>query len=217
MFYCWVKQQNNNNMVDVIITCQYRHKILYTIGLGFMLILGLQGLPSGPKNCIQPSYCLWSEAKLCGLIPTIFLRSNLLGSTPTLLIVLPGVREILGLPLSHCKQLCCLPRQSEFPLMLQLRLSPFTKSGWGLTYTNKIREAQVLLAGSTMNTCLKKGEYKWAKKQIIIFMMHALSKGDQKEFRVLWHDSIYYVCYNIVSMFVYLMTNGPHCEISNYT
>ena len=69
--------------------------------------------------------------------------------------------------------------------MLQLRQSPFAKGGWGLTYTNKIREAQVLLAGSTMNTCLKKGDYKWAIKQIIIFMMHALSKGDQKEFRVL--------------------------------
>ena len=41
-------------MVDVIITCQSRRKILYTVGLGFMLILGLQGLPSGPKNCIQP-------------------------------------------------------------------------------------------------------------------------------------------------------------------
>ena len=41
-------------MVDVIITCQSRRKILYTIGLGFMLILALQGLPGGLKNCIQP-------------------------------------------------------------------------------------------------------------------------------------------------------------------
>ncbi len=42
-------------MVDVIIvTCQSRRKILYTTGLGFMLILGLQGLPGGPKKCIQP-------------------------------------------------------------------------------------------------------------------------------------------------------------------
>ena len=31
-------------MVDVIITCQSRRKILYTIDLGFMLILGLQGV-----------------------------------------------------------------------------------------------------------------------------------------------------------------------------
>ena len=42
-------------MVDVIIvTCQSRRKILYTTGLGFMLILGLQCLPGGPKKCIQP-------------------------------------------------------------------------------------------------------------------------------------------------------------------
>ena len=34
--------------------------------------------------------------------------------------------------------------------MLQLRQSPFAKGGWGLTYANKTREAQVLLAGSTM-------------------------------------------------------------------
>jgi hypothetical protein len=54
MFYCCVKQQNNNNMVDVILTCQSRRKILYTIGLGFMLILGLQGIPGGPKDCIKP-------------------------------------------------------------------------------------------------------------------------------------------------------------------
>ena len=31
------------------------------------------------------------------------------------------------------------------------------KGGWGLTYANKIREAQqVLSAGSTMNSCLEK-------------------------------------------------------------
>ena len=34
--------------------------------------------------------------------------------------------------------------------MLRLRQSPFTKGGWGLTYANKTREAQVLLAGSIM-------------------------------------------------------------------
>ena len=38
----------------------------------------------------------------------------------------------------------------------------------GVSYANKTREAQVLFAESTMNTCLEKGEYKWAIKQIII-------------------------------------------------
>ena len=39
-------------MVDIM---PIQAQILYTIlGLGFMLILGLQGLPGGPKNCIQP-------------------------------------------------------------------------------------------------------------------------------------------------------------------
>jgi hypothetical protein len=34
--------------------------------------------------------------------------------------------------------------------MLWLRQSPFVKGGWGLTYANKTRKAQVLLAGKTM-------------------------------------------------------------------
>jgi hypothetical protein len=44
------------------------------------------------------------------------------------------------------------------------------KGGWGFTYTNKTREEQVMLAGSTMNTCLEKGEYKWAIKQISLLV-----------------------------------------------
>ena len=39
--------------------------------------------------------------------------------------------------------------------MLQLRQSPFAKGGWGLTHANKNREAQVLLAGSTMKNLLR--------------------------------------------------------------
>ena len=45
--------------------------------------------------------------------------------------------------------------------MLRLRQSPFAKGGRG-SLTNKTSEAQVLLAGSTMNTFLEIGEYKWA-------------------------------------------------------
>ena len=55
--------------------------------------------------------------------------------------------------------------------MLWLRQSPIAKGGWGLNYTNKTRETQVLLAGSTMNTCLERGEYEWAIKQIIIYYL----------------------------------------------
>ena len=54
--------------------------------------------------------------------------------------------------------------------MLRLRQSVFMKGGWGFTYTNKTREEQVMLAGSTMNTCLEKGEYKWATKQISLLV-----------------------------------------------
>ena len=37
-------------------SCQSWLKILYTLGLGFLLILGLPWLPnSGPKNCIRPA------------------------------------------------------------------------------------------------------------------------------------------------------------------
>ena len=55
--------------------------------------------------------------------------------------------------------------------MLRLvRQSPFAKGGWGLTYTNKTRESQVLLAGSTMNNFHEKGEYEWAIKQNIILL-----------------------------------------------
>ena len=64
-----VKQQNNNNIVDVIITCQSRRKILYTVGLGFMLILGLQGLPGGPKNCIQPYGKIYNDVILYSPLP----------------------------------------------------------------------------------------------------------------------------------------------------
>ena len=58
--------------------------------------------------------------------------------------------------------------------MLRLRRSPFAKGGWGLAYANKTREAQVLSAGSTMNTCLEKGEYECAIKQIIVLETHQL-------------------------------------------
>ena len=47
--------------------------------------------------------------------------------------------------------------------MLQVQRSLFAKGGWGLTYyANKTREALVLLASRTMNTCLEIGEYEWA-------------------------------------------------------
>ena len=52
--------------------------------------------------------------------------------------------------------------------MLRLRQSTFVKGGWGLTYVNKTREAQVLLAGSSiMKDLPRKGEYKWAIKHTI--------------------------------------------------
>ena len=51
--------------------------------------------------------------------------------------------------------------------MLQVQRSLFAKGGWGLTYyANKTREALVLLASGTMNTCLEIGEYEWAIKLI---------------------------------------------------
>jgi hypothetical protein len=53
----------------------------------------------------------------------------------------------------------CLAWLSEFPLMLWQRWSPFAKGGWGLTYANKIKKAQVFLAGSTMNSCFVNGEF----------------------------------------------------------
>ena len=92
-----------------------------------------------------------------------FFEKQLLGSTPTLLTI------------PHSLALCArnigrLPRQLEFPLTLQqLRQSPFAKGSWGLTYVNKTREAKVLLAGSTLNTCLEIGKCKLASiKQIVI-------------------------------------------------
>ena len=72
--------------------------------------------------------------------------------------------QLLGLTRSHtphcprqsclvCKEkwvallqpLCGLPRRSEFPLTLWLRQSTFAKDGWGLTCTNKSREAHRLV------------------------------------------------------------------------
>ena len=44
--------------------------------------------------------------------------------------------------LAPLQAVCRLPpRGFQFPLMLQLRQSPFAKDGWRLTYANKTREA----------------------------------------------------------------------------
>ena len=64
-------------MVDVIITCQSKRKILYTIGLGFMVILGLQGIPGGPKNCIQqPSIQNTEVQSLCSAGASVIMSSQ---------------------------------------------------------------------------------------------------------------------------------------------
>ena len=56
MFYCWVKQQNddNNGGCDWKMPIKAENIIYHTVGLGFMLIPGLQGQLSGPKHSIQP-------------------------------------------------------------------------------------------------------------------------------------------------------------------
>ena len=85
-----------------------------------------------------------------------------------------------------------LPGWSEFPLMLRQKQSPFAKGGWGLTYANKTREAQVVLAGITMNTCLENGEYKTRViKQIIIcrFLESLLTNCDNQQYNAK-NDSI---------------------------
>ena len=46
---------------------------------------------------------------------------------------------------SPLQEVCRLPRQSEFPLTLWLRKSPFAEDGWGLTYAHKTREAHRLV------------------------------------------------------------------------
>ena len=49
--------------------------------------------------------------------------------------------------------------------------------------TTTSREAQVLSAGgSTMNTCLEKGEYEWAIKQIIILNIY----HTYQEISIIW-------------------------------
>ena len=83
--------------------------------------------------------------------------------------VLPGVQEIVGRrPTSSW---CRLPRRSEFPLLTQwLRQSPFVKDGWGITYENKTREAQVLSAGSTMKDLPRNRGLRMGYKSFQTFM-----------------------------------------------
>ena len=72
-----------------------------------------------------------------------FFEKQLLSSTTTLLTVLHSHAWCARNNGTPYKQ---LPRQSEFLLTPKLRWSHFEKGGWGLTYTNKTREAHVLLA-----------------------------------------------------------------------
>ena len=89
-----------------------------------------------------------------------FLRSNCWVQLPHSLpsrTVLPGEQqEIMGHPPP--------PSQSEFLLTHWRRWSNFAKSGRGLTYANKIREAQALSAGSTMKSLpMDWKRWKWSE------------------------------------------------------
>jgi hypothetical protein len=70
--------------------------------------------------------------------------------------------------------LCRLSWQSEFLLMLWPRQSPFVKDGWGLTYTNKTREAhglgcwEAMLWNSTCNSVVLES---MLKVNSILFMI----------------------------------------------
>ena len=137
------------------------------------------------KECLRGlARCLGSE--VVRFDSRKFFEQQLLGSTPTLLSVLHGLAcwcaRNVGLP--PTSSLCRLSRRSEFPLPLWLRLSPFAKGGWGVTYANKAREAQVLW--QVLVTCLVIGEYEWALK-------HSIFINSTKQYTVCYEHRVDFV------------------------
>ena len=107
--------------------------------------------------CLSKLSREWLSGLVRCSIPAIFLRSNCWVLLPHSLLsshtVLSGGQELVGCPLK-ATYVAFAPRQSEFPLTLRLRWSPFAKGGWGIfTYATGNKHGSTrsaLLAGSTM-------------------------------------------------------------------
>jgi hypothetical protein len=71
-----------------------------------------------------------------------------------------------------CKKFWFAPLQAACAAFLSpnaaAKTITFRKGGWGLTYANKTREAQVLLAGSIW---LERGEYEWTVKHTNFYIV----------------------------------------------